>query len=195
MSPFNIAISVNGHQTNGSVCPLPTYHSYPCPNLCVRDISLCPSSVRPTCEQGLTFCVDGSCRSTCPPNLVSSCSCPGAPSLHGNIYPCQNTQTVDIPNFDASQKDTQTIQTCSSNMGLSGVTEWVPNPYQIMWGNCPTPDYGTLNFHEPVFIALYVFYGSCVASLVGWTIYKRLREKVHYPCHWHNNAMCWYMYI
>jgi hypothetical protein len=47
-----------------------------------------------------------------------------------------------------------------------------------MWGTCPTPDYGELTFTEPVFIALYVFYGSCVFFLSAWTVYKYLREKV-----------------
>ncbi|RCI03520.1 hypothetical protein CU098_010396, partial [Rhizopus stolonifer] len=55
---------------------------------------------------------------------------------------------------------------------------WNPNPASVMWGSCPTPDYGELTFAEPVFIALYVFYGSCVFFLVAWTLYKKLREKV-----------------
>lgn len=47
-----------------------------------------------------------------------------------------------------------------------------------MWGQCPTPNYGDLTFTEPVFLALYVFYGSCVFFLVTWAIYKSMREKL-----------------
>lgn len=47
-----------------------------------------------------------------------------------------------------------------------------------MWGDCPAADWGALNYHEPVFIALYVFYGSCVGFLLIWIAYKNIREKV-----------------
>lgn len=175
--PYDIRLPVNGYYPNGTECPLPTYYAYQCPRICVRDISQCPEQVRPSCAPGLTFCVDGSCRESCPSNLVSACACPGAPDLVGDLYPCQDTQTVNIVNFD-SDNSSQPYDTCAAAIGIGNIPSWVPNPYSMMWGKCPTPDYGKLNFHEPVFIALYVFYGSCVASLLGWTAYKQMRERV-----------------
>lgn len=171
--------TVNGWDVNGNQCPLPTYYSYQCPSLCVRDINDCPESVRPSCPAGQTYCVDGSCRDSCPTDLVSSCSCPGAPSLEGGaVYKCTDTARVNIENFDSSNKMTQTENACANYLGLSNITSWNSNPQPIMWGTCPTPDYGELTFTEPVFIAYYVFYGSCVFFLLAWTAYKFLRERM-----------------
>ncbi|KAI8144486.1 hypothetical protein BJV82DRAFT_712442 [Fennellomyces sp. T-0311] len=170
---------VNGYQRNGEPCPLPTFHAYQCSRLCVRDISLCPARYRPSCAEGLTFCVDGTCRSECTPDIVSLCSCPGAPALQGSVYPCHEGETTDIPNFNSSELEEQTQTACANAIGASAaIPGWMPNPQSMMWGECPTPDYGELNFHEPVFIALYAFYGSCILSWVGWTLYKRFREKI-----------------
>ncbi|CAO3596256.1 unnamed protein product [Absidia cylindrospora] len=46
-----------------------------------------------------------------------------------------------------------------------------------MWGECPAVVYPPLTFKEPVFLALYAFYGSCFAVLLGWSFYKSTREK------------------
>ncbi|KAI8380316.1 hypothetical protein BD560DRAFT_387815 [Blakeslea trispora] len=176
--------TVNGYDLNGNQCPLPTYNAYPCPALCVRDISQCPDSVRPSCPAGQTYCVDGSCRDACPDSLVSKCSCPGAPALQvSTVYPCLDDARVNIDNFDATRKSEQSAAACSNYLGLSDVPAWNPNPESIMWGSCPTPDYGALTFAEPVFIALYVFYGSCVFFLVSWYLYKKMRERVIYRFH------------
>ncbi|KAI7860460.1 hypothetical protein BDC45DRAFT_474316 [Circinella umbellata] len=170
---------VNGYQRNGQPCPLPTYNAYQCSKLCVRDIQNCPTQYRPSCASGLTYCVDGSCQTECSQNLVSACSCPGAPAIQGHLYPCHGGETVDIPNFNASNMEAQTMQACANKIGVPDtVPAWNPNPSSIMWGECPTPDYGPLTYHEPAFIALYTFYGSCLVSLIGWTLYKRFREKV-----------------
>lgn len=164
---------------DGSVCPLPTYNAYPCPVLCVRNVNQCPEKVRPSCPAGQTYCVDGSCRDSCPTNLASKCSCPGAPDLQGGaIYQCLDNARPNVENFDSSNKVAQTNQACANYLGLSNASAWNANPDSIMWGLCPTPDYGELTFTEPVFIALYVFYGCCAAFLGGWAIYKFLREKV-----------------
>ncbi|KAI8393681.1 uncharacterized protein BYT42DRAFT_541902 [Radiomyces spectabilis] len=169
---------VNGHYPNGTQCPLPTYFDYPCPLLCVREVSQCPQSLQPSCPPGQTWCVDGQCRESCPSDLESKCACPGAPALVGNVYPCAPNQHVDIQNFVANDKDALSLKACSADAGLDGTPAWESNPQSIMWGNCPTPDYGALNFHEPIFIALFVFYGSCAGFLIIWTLYKSAREKV-----------------
>ncbi|KAI9468133.1 MAG: hypothetical protein EXX96DRAFT_114710 [Benjaminiella poitrasii] len=170
--------TVNGYDVHGNKCPLPTYYAYPCPVLCVRDISLCPETVRPSCPTGQTYCVDGICRVSCPAGLVSKCACPGAPTLEGTVYQCLDNARVDVNNFNATIKKEEAEMTCASYLGLSNLTSWHSNPNQMMWGSCPTPDYGKLNFSEPIFIALYVFYGSCAFFLVFWTAYKNLREKI-----------------
>ncbi|KAJ8661683.1 hypothetical protein O0I10_002490 [Lichtheimia ornata] len=173
--------TVNGVYPNGTSCPLPTYHAYTCAPLCVRDIASCPESIRPTCPEGQTYCVDGSCRSSCPSDLQSKCSCPGAPVITVPIYACEEGSRADIHNFVASNKSAQRAEACAIEIGVpTSVSAWDgANPPDMMWGECPTPDYGPLNFHEPAFIALYVFYGSCVAMFILWTLYKRLREKVN----------------
>lgn len=93
------------------------------------------------------------------------------------VYPCLDAH-VNVENFESAKKIAQTSAACASYLGVSNVSDWNPNPESLMWGQCPTPDYGELTFTEPVFIALYVFYGSCVFFLGGWAIYKFLREKV-----------------
>lgn len=170
---------MNGYGVNGQVCPLPTYNSYHCPALCVRDINSCPEQVRPSCPAGKTYCIDAVCRDSCSDNLVSKCFCLGAPSLEGSpVYPCLDNALVNVENFESAKKVAQTSAACGTYLGVSNVSNWNSNPGSIMWGECPTPDYGELTFTEPVFIALYVFYGSCVFFLGGWAIYKSLREKV-----------------
>lgn len=173
-------VKVNGVHTNGTQCSLQTYNAYPCSPLCVRDIANCPESVRPTCPEGQTYCVDGQCRASCPADLTSACSCPGAPEIQVPVYACKKGQRVDIPNFVATNKSEQSAEACALDLGISPSTPaWDgANPADVMWGECPTPDYGELNFHEPAFIALYAFYGSCVAMLIFWVLYKRTREKV-----------------
>jgi hypothetical protein len=172
---------VNDRDVYGNKCNLPTYYSYPCPELCVRDISLCPPNNKPpACPTGTTYCVDGKCRETCSVSLLSSCTCPGAPALVGSVYSCgSNNLRTNIQNFVAENKANQSAQACNMAANLQNVPNWSPNPASAMWHLCPAPDYGKLTFTEPVFIALYVFYGSCFVSLVLWAFYKNLKEKVH----------------
>ncbi|KAI8076794.1 uncharacterized protein BX664DRAFT_343939 [Halteromyces radiatus] len=178
---------VNGYDLNGNQCPLPTYNSYPCPTLCVQAISTCPEQIRPSCAPNQVYCVDGQCHdgSTCPNNLVSACSCSGIDGgEQQQTYPCL-TQRVKIPNFVASNKTSLGLAACQSNImttsQIKNVTEWhtgLPPLDQPMWGQCPTVIHPPLTFTEPVFLALYVFYGSCVALLISWFFYKSIREKV-----------------
>ncbi|KAI8063241.1 hypothetical protein BC940DRAFT_369931 [Gongronella butleri] len=169
---------VNMYQVDGSLCPLPTYNSYPCPVVCVDDIAKCPQQVRPSCPAGQTYCVDGVCRASCPAGLTSSCSCPGQPAITAPVYAC-NAQFADIPNFVATNKSDQAMATCGANLGVSTLPDWNnANPTGMMWGECPAPDYGPLTFVEPIFLALYVYYGSLVGFLLLWLAYKNIRERV-----------------
>ncbi|KAI8975450.1 hypothetical protein BDF20DRAFT_914379 [Mycotypha africana] len=170
--------TVNGFDVHGNQCPLPTYNSYPCPVLCVRNINDCPEKVRPSCPAGQTYCIDGTCRSSCPPDLKSACSCPGAPDLQVPMYQCADTARPNIQSFNSKNKDEQTHSECANYLGLSKVSSWSSNPQSIMWGECPAPDYGPLNFHEPIFVTAYVIYGSCVFFLLVWAVSKFLRERL-----------------
>ncbi|KAI8393977.1 uncharacterized protein BYT42DRAFT_552937 [Radiomyces spectabilis] len=176
---------VNQYHLNGTQCPLPTYYGYPCPILCVNDISLCPESLLPSCPSGQTYCVDGTCRSTCPSDLVSKCSCPDAPQLSptGPVYSCRSDfdLLVNIPNYVTTNKARQSEQvaeSCSALVGINNIPNWNETAQSVMWGQCPPPDLGTLTYTEPVFIAIYAFYGICLFTLVAWTLYKKAREKV-----------------
>ncbi|KAI9303659.1 hypothetical protein BJ944DRAFT_241254, partial [Cunninghamella echinulata] len=183
--PLVIAIpkfnEINKYQVDGQLCSLPTYYSYPCPVICVKNINDCPAQVRPSCPTGETYCVDGSCRSSCPTDLTSKCACTGQPSLGQLTYPCSKT-FVDLPNFVARNKTELSYDTCSTYLNIPNLPKWNPNFNEtnptMMWGECPAPDWGELNFREPVFIALYVFYGSCAGFLLIWVFYKNIREKV-----------------
>jgi cation-transporting ATPase 13A3/4/5 len=95
------------------------------------------------------------------------------------MFAC-NKQTADIPNFVATNKTEQAAAACGAALNIQGaLPDWnSANPTGIMWGECPAPDYGTLNFHEPVFLALWVYYGSLVGFLIIWLMYKTAREKV-----------------
>lgn len=68
---------------------------------------------------------------------------------------------------------------CGAAVNVQVLPDWSPTgDASLMWGECPAPDYGTLNFHEPVFLAMWVYYGSLVAFLLMWLAYKTIREKV-----------------
>ncbi|KAI9497199.1 hypothetical protein BDB00DRAFT_970411 [Zychaea mexicana] len=169
---------VNGFDVFGNRCELPTYNQYPCSNICARDISQCPESVRPSCPEGQTYCVDGECRDNCPSDLKSACSCTFEDSFVGDVYPCATGQRVNIEHFLATNLTAQTAEACALDLGIEvdSVVQWTNNPASLMWNTCPSPS-GELTFHEPAFIALYVFYGSCAAMLIGWTLYKQALEK------------------
>ncbi|KAI7886821.1 HAD-like protein [Lichtheimia hyalospora FSU 10163] len=174
MPQFN---EVNGYQLNGTRCPLQTYHAFPCPQLCVRDINDCPVHIRPACPPNQTYCMDGTCRTHCPSNIISKCECRGAPKLQQGAatYPCKPGDTVDIPNFNSTQLASH--QACADHLGISSVSNWVPEPIHMMWSHCPKPAYGHVTFTEPIYIGVYAFYGLCIGTLLGWLIYKRLCEK------------------
>lgn len=138
-----------------------------------------PTNQPPACPTGTTYCVDGKCRETCSESLVSTCGCPGAPALEGKIYPCsENTIHTNIEKFLAENKANQSAEACSKAVNLHSIPNWSSNPASIMWQECPTPDYGELTFTENVFIALYAYYGSCIAVLLTWVFYKNAKEKV-----------------
>ena len=171
----------NSFDTHGNQCPLQTYRAYPCPQLCVRDISMCPPSNKPpACPADETYCVDGKCHATCADDLVSVCACPGAPDLVGKIYSCGNNNLhTNIENFVVEKKADQSAEACNKAANIQNVPTWTENPESAMWHECPAPYYGELTFTEPVFIALYTFYGSCLVGLILWTLYKKSREKVY----------------
>ncbi|ORX48327.1 hypothetical protein DM01DRAFT_1292119, partial [Hesseltinella vesiculosa] len=175
---------VNGYDIYGNKCPLPTYNAYPCSTLCVRNINSCPTEARPSCPSGQQFCVDGSCRDSCPSSLVSSCSCSGQSDLVGLVYPCSG-MTVSIPNFDASNKKAQGLAACAQHVqktdpAVLNVSSWTSNPTDQtpMWSDCPATVYPPLTYTEPVYLAAYAFYGSCIANLLLWAFYKYVRERV-----------------
>ncbi|GAA5815595.1 hypothetical protein MFLAVUS_009107 [Mucor flavus] len=171
--------TINLNDVDGNKCKLPTYFSFPCPILCVRDISMCPPNYRPkSCPTGTTYCVDGECRESCPASLVSACSCIGAPALVGDIYSCgKETIFTNIKDFVVENKANQSAEACSVAVGIPNVPNWSPNPESAMWKDCPAPYYGEVTFTEDVFIAIYAFYGSCVLVLAFWTLYKKAMEK------------------
>lgn len=182
-----ITIIVNDLDIYGQKCKLPTYYSYPCPELCVRDISMCPTNNRPSCPVGKILCVDGSCRETCSDSLTSVCACPGAPELVGKVYSCgSNTLYTNIEGFIVEEKVNQSAAACSQAAGLSNIPSWTSNPQSAMWHQCPTPDYGKVTFTEPVFISLYTFYGSCLLVLGLWSIYKKSKERVRIYIYMYN---------
>lgn len=160
------------------MCNPQTYHAFNCPQLCVRDITHCPLHIRPTCPPNQTYCMDGTCRTQCPSDIISKCECRGAPKLQQGaaVYPCKSGDTVDIPNFNSTQL--ASYQACADHLGISSVSNWVPEPIQMMWGKCPKPAYGHVTFTEPIYIGIYAFYGLCIGTIFGWLAYKRLKEKV-----------------
>ncbi|KAG0173481.1 hypothetical protein DFQ30_007833 [Apophysomyces sp. BC1015] len=106
-----------------------------------------------------------------------ACGCTGHPNLITPMYPCESI-SVTIENFNADIKVEQSVASCSAALGLTNVPQWNNTLDTMMWATCAKPDYGELTFTEPIFIALYVFYGSCVGFLALWTLYKKAREKV-----------------
>ncbi|CAO3599770.1 unnamed protein product [Absidia cylindrospora] len=176
---------VNGYDLQGNQCPLPTYHSYPCPTLCVPTIASCPDVLRPHCpDPNQTYCIDGQCHDgpTCPTSLVSSCSCNGSGK---DVYPCL-PHRVNIAHFVAQNKSSLISSNCEqsilslSSSSIKTITPWhdgVPTAEIPMWGQCPVVVHPPLSFTEPVFLILYAFYGSCVFVLLSWSFYKSIREK------------------
>lgn len=160
---------------------MPTYNAYPCPIICVRNIQQCPQKWQPApCGPGESYCVDGQCHSGgCPSDLRSYCACFGAPDIQGDMYPCAMNQTVTIPNFNATNKATQSLQACQSDAGIS-VGDWAPDAQGAIWNTCPA-EYiadGPPNFTSPFFLALWIFYASLLVLNGLWFLYKLAREKV-----------------
>ncbi|ORZ26131.1 hypothetical protein BCR42DRAFT_364782 [Absidia repens] len=184
---------VNGYDLQGNQCPLPTYHAYPCPTLCVPNITSCPDLLRPTCPHAnQIYCMDGQCHDgpTCPTSLVPSCSCNVKDDENNNsgnskaVYPCL-PHRVDITQFVAQNKSSLISSHCEQSIlslstSIKTITPWhdgIPTADMPMWGQCPVVALPALSFTEPVFLILYSFYGSCVFVLLSWSFYKSIREK------------------
>jgi cation-transporting ATPase 13A3/4/5 len=137
--------------------------------------------VRPSpCDDGESYCVDGSCHAGgCPSDLRSFCACFGAPDIVGDMYPCIQDQTVSIPNFDANNKTAQSLEACQKNADIS-VGSWATDAQTPVWNTCPasaTPT-GPPDFTSPFFMAMWIFYASLPVLNCLWTLYKVAREKV-----------------
>ncbi|KAI8339657.1 hypothetical protein BC941DRAFT_512000 [Chlamydoabsidia padenii] len=146
---------VNNYDLQGHRCPLPTYQSYPCPMLCVPDLSLCPPNMRPSLGQS------GPCGD--------------------HAYFCL-PQRVKIFDFVAENKTNLAFDQCAQAIMaasplIQSIRPWSPDVRQPMWGpidnGAPLP----LTYTEPVFLALYGFYGACLILLFVWLFYKSIYEK------------------
>ncbi|PVU86784.1 hypothetical protein BB561_006554 [Smittium simulii] len=171
---------VNFFNSDGQRCEIIPQLNVTCPILCVNDINLCPVLIRPTCKEGHTLCVDGTCQIECASNLVNPCYCTKSklsipPSASLNLLPCLQQPNIDIYQYDP--KNIKTIKAeCSSALNLIDVAPW-DKKYnnKRFWLECPKPSIN-LNFKSPLFTFIWSMLSTQIALIFFWGLYKFYKE-------------------
>ncbi|KAI9277641.1 hypothetical protein BY458DRAFT_585318 [Sporodiniella umbellata] len=163
----------NQYDRYGQKCPLLAHNNVPCPTVCVKDQSTCPSSLAATCAPGLSFCDDGTCKASCK-GVINVCQCSDDSVL---LKPCASGQLVNITHFDPENQIKQIRNSCSAAAGMnaSDIGEW-GTPSNSVWLVCPMVD-PFFTYKEPMWIAVWSLMGAQAAILLLWTFYKQLRES------------------
>ncbi|KAI9209570.1 uncharacterized protein BJ171DRAFT_484440 [Polychytrium aggregatum] len=167
---------INDFDLSGNICPNIVQQNVPCPNLCVADIKLCPSSFRPSCPNGQSYCPDGTCQSSCA-NVQSTCSCSYGYSGIGNssissgsfpssqltLYPCQPIRiNVTEPKQGPTSSQTVLAAFCYSALGLSASPTFNDPFFQVC---LPRLQPGTFSVFSPDFASFYIVLGVEVMIL------------------------------
>ncbi|KAI9270803.1 hypothetical protein BDA99DRAFT_460449 [Phascolomyces articulosus] len=175
---------INDYDRHGNVCPLPTKQKVECPILCVTNHDLCPQALAPTCPQGQSFCLDGTCQESCGADISNACLCNGEEigASYTNYVPCMAGQLVNITHFNGEIAEQQTRDTCATAAGLStanasSIGIWgVDTSTPIVWTECPLLPNPTFTFREPMWIAVWSLMGAQAGLLILWHLYKTGRE-------------------
>lgn len=183
ISLIHVYIIVNDYDLHGNACPLPPQHNVECPVLCVTNHDLCPSALAPTCPNGQSFCLDGTCQDSCE-GIANACMCDmddATANAYSNYVPCMAGHTINIEHYNKTRGTEQIRDTCAASIQLnassSDVGVWGSNvntPY--VWAECPTPPEPYFTFREPMWIAVWAIMGIEAALLVSWHLYKTGRE-------------------
>lgn len=173
------------------MCPLFPHYNVPCPIICVKDQSTCPTALAATCPTGLSFCLDGTCQASCE-GIVNACQCDGNDNGAAVDYlPCAAGQLVNITHFDPANQIVQTQRECAANANTdnSVIGFWGDFNTSSLWLTCPLiePDF---TYTEPMWISVWVLMGVQAVILVLWMVYKKAREaKFHRAVAAHNKQM------
>ncbi|KAI8973216.1 hypothetical protein BDF20DRAFT_881064 [Mycotypha africana] len=172
----------NDFDKQGRQCPLYPQYNVQCPVLCVTDHSLCPSSVTPACPEGLEFCLDGTCQTSCD-SISNICLCGDNPSTSpfSNLLPCAASQLINITHFNPDIKDLQTRNLCAANLNISRASIGLygyPNAStsDFVWAQCPPTPPAIFSFREPMWIAVWTITALEAFILISWHLYKTARE-------------------
>ncbi|RKP09111.1 hypothetical protein THASP1DRAFT_14697, partial [Thamnocephalis sphaerospora] len=175
---------VNSVDVNGNTCPRRPARNQACPLLCVRNPATdCPAHVRPACSDGRVFCGDGQCHQTCR-GVVNICACSqSATELSMQYQPCMAGQMVNLPLLDPQRRAAQTQQACAADLdlGLNRIGNATGEPLTAempaqAWLACPVREPPAFTYTEAAFIALYVYFGTQLALLGIWHVFKKARE-------------------
>ncbi|PVU99319.1 hypothetical protein BB559_000814 [Furculomyces boomerangus] len=171
---------VNFFDSEGNRCPIVPSLNVTCPLICVSDINLCPDSLKPNCPSGQLYCVDGSCRDSCPSSLLNPCQCKLPPNpLSQNILamiPCLPQPNIDIYQYNPSNPRT-IQQACASNLSISDIPLWSPkSDNQVVWKICPVVS-PKLTLNEPIILSMFSIVGTQLILILFWTTYKKLLES------------------
>ncbi|KAI9315868.1 hypothetical protein BX666DRAFT_2028110 [Dichotomocladium elegans] len=175
---FNTA---NDRDLNGNACPLPPQYDLSCPVLCVTNHNLCPLPLVPTCPTGQTFCLDGTCQSSCE-GIENACMCAGTDgsSAYENYMPCMSGMQVNITHYDTTNSVQQIRDTCAASAQINSsvsVGVWgIDTDKSIIWAECPAAPLPYFTFREPMWVAVWALLGIEAALLALWHLYKTARE-------------------
>ncbi|RKP37586.1 E1-E2 ATPase-domain-containing protein [Dimargaris cristalligena] len=168
----------NKWDLNGNQCPLYPKRDVPCPLVCVTDLTECPSSLQPNCPPGESFCLDGSCATTCPAALPNPCLCGETAYLGaGQLLPCRTPPIIDIPSWDYLNKTALVQGACGQAIDQLGLLSYGATPTAPIWLDCPIPgNNASFNFHEPAWLALWAAMAAEAFLIAAWYMYKRAVE-------------------
>ncbi|ORZ37459.1 hypothetical protein BCR44DRAFT_85614 [Catenaria anguillulae PL171] len=166
--------TVNGVDLSGKTCEPPSFFGQSCPTLCVSKIDLCPTSVRPACPAGQSYCLDGTCASTCAADLVSPCACIGSGEeatfeKSAQWFPCNGTLTVDVEKVLPANKVDKVAEVCQAQL--------LGKENEMSYITCPIPAVPLFSFELKLWKSFFGFLGAQLALVVLFAIFKRTSES------------------
>ncbi|KAL1923032.1 uncharacterized protein VTP21DRAFT_9408 [Calcarisporiella thermophila] len=164
---------VNGWDINGAKCPLPTKYNAECPPLCVSNLLNCPSSLSANCPEGQSFCMDGTCKTSCS-GVRNPCQCDSDSPI--SLFPCRVGTSVTIRDFNASDS-TQIAYACASTLGISNISVGFDPQSDAMWLKCPPRAPQSFSWVEPRWLSVWILLSFFFGIMALWTVYKKSRER------------------
>ncbi|KAJ1799992.1 hypothetical protein LPJ59_001435 [Coemansia sp. RSA 2399] len=182
---------VNRYDAHGNECKLHEKDDVVCSNLCVADISNCPSSLQPSCPDNQSFCADGQCHDQCTDEIQAQnpCHCERSgkklPAEAVDLVPCMSIPNVTIYEFHPWNSQVDIRNACGSEAGIADQSKtvgvwgstWIGGNIDAVWAECPKAPAPNYKYSEGYWLATFIVNGALAVFLALWSVYKYWAER------------------